>query len=128
MICGESAGIAACQALAEDTTVQQINMATYRQSLDRAGQVLRWTEELARLAKLTSQSRSQHYTFERLCQTCDKDGDSLVSKAEWDAGKAGWEWLFPIIDKSQDGQIDASEYASFQEYKKQNPHWREKRE
>jgi hypothetical protein len=42
MICGEASGIAACQALEEGTSVQQINMATYRQALERARQKLTW--------------------------------------------------------------------------------------
>lgn len=42
MICGESAGIAACRALAESTTVQKIDMAAYRRTLEKAGQKLTW--------------------------------------------------------------------------------------
>jgi hypothetical protein len=53
--------------------------------------------------------------------------DKLVSQPEWDAQKQGWQWLFPIIDKNRDGQIDGAEYAAFQEYKKQNPNWHELR-
>ncbi|MCH5372614.1 MAG: FAD-dependent oxidoreductase, partial [Planctomycetes bacterium] len=48
MICGESAGIAACHALAENTTVQRIDMRSYREAIERAGQVLEWTDERAR--------------------------------------------------------------------------------
>ena len=124
MICGESAGIAACHALAEDTTVQEINMISYRQALDQAGQVLEWTGELAQLAE----SRSPNpYSFEYLYRTCDKDNDKLVSQPEWNAQKQGYEWLFPIIDKNTDGRIDAAEYLAFQEFKKQNPKWQELR-
>jgi hypothetical protein len=124
MICGQSAGIAACQALAENTTVQQIDMPAYRRALEQAGQVLEWTDELARLAE---SSRPDPYSFENLCRTCDKDGDKLVSQPEWNAGKQGWEWLFPLIDKDRDGRIDGVEYAAFQEFKKQNPNWAEMR-
>jgi hypothetical protein len=65
MICGESAGIAACHALAEDTTVQQIDMPAYREALDQAGQVLQWTDELASLAE---SSRPNPYSFNSLCR------------------------------------------------------------
>jgi hypothetical protein len=125
MICGESAGIAACHALAENATVQHIDMVSYRQALDRAGQVLQWTDELASLAE---SSRPSPYSFENLCSTCDKDGDKFVSRAEWDTGKPSSKWLFPVIDKNRDGQIDGPEYAAFQEYKKQNPDWQKLRQ
>lgn len=122
MICGESAGIAACHALNENTTVQQINMPTYLKALEHAGQVLGWTDELAALAE---SSKPNPYSFSSLCQTCDTDKDKLVSQPEWDARKQAWEWLFPIIDKNHDAQINAAEYSAFQEFKKQNPNWHE---
>ncbi len=121
MICGESAGIAACRALDENTGVQEIDMPAYRQTLEKAGQVLQWTEELAR--QVGSADSGNSYSFESLCQICDRDGDKLVSQAEWNGGKQGWEWLFPVIDKNGDGQVDGAEYAAFQEFKKQNPNW-----
>jgi hypothetical protein len=125
MICGQSAGIAACQALAENATVQQIDPAVLRTALERAGQVLEWTEELSQLAAASQSSAT--YTFDELRRTCDPDGDGRVSKAEWEAGKPGWGWLFPIIDKNQDGFLDPQEYAAFQEYKKANPDWQRQR-
>ncbi len=124
MICGQSAGIAACRALAENATVQQIDVPSYRQALQQAGQVLEWTDELARLA---ASSRPDPYSFDSLCRICDNDGDKLISQPEWNARKQGWEWLFPIIDKNRDGRIDAAEYAAFQEYKRQNPDWQKAR-
>jgi hypothetical protein len=126
MIAGESAGIAACRALAENTTVQEIDMPAYRGALERAGQVLQWTEELARLSP--PRGGGSLYTFEQLCRTCDPDGDKQVTEAEWNAGKPGWEWLFGMIDANQDGRIDPPEYAAFQEHKKQNPNWQELRQ
>ena len=120
MICGESAGIAACHALAQATSVQEIDLPLYKEALEQAGQVLQWTEELAELAE---KSRPNPYSFENLCRTCDKDNDKLVSQPEWNARKQGHEWLFPTIDKNNDGQIDAPEYKAFQDYKKQNPNW-----
>ncbi len=44
MICGESAGIAAAQAIDENTAVQDINMETFLNSLKKAGQVTSWGE------------------------------------------------------------------------------------
>ena len=40
MICGESAGIAAAQAIDENVPVQDINMAAFSNSLKKAGQVI----------------------------------------------------------------------------------------
>jgi hypothetical protein len=125
MICGESAGIAACQALEEDATVQQIDMVAYRDRLEQAGQLLEWNSELAQLAAATARGSSA-YTFERLQLECDRDDDQLVSQSEWNAVKKDWEWLFPKIDTSQDGQIDAPEYEAFQEFKQQNPGWQKR--
>jgi hypothetical protein len=121
MICGQSAGIAACHALAEETSVQQIDMPALRGALEHAGQVLQWTEELAQLAG--SHGGGATYTFDELCRTCDPNGDRRVTRAEWEGGKQGWGWLFPIIDKNEDGLLDPAEYAAFQEYKQANPEW-----
>jgi len=57
----------------------------------------------------------------------DTDGDGLISPAEWNKGKPGWEWLVPVIDASKNGQIDVTEYDAFQDYKIHNPDWRTKR-
>ncbi len=121
MICGQSAGIAACRALTENTAVQEIDMRAYRDALDEAGQVLEWTEQRAQAAKLRKAGRV--YTFASLCRTCDTDGDELVSRSEWNTGKKGWDWLFAIIDTGKDGGIDEKEYEAFQEFKKQNTDW-----
>jgi len=126
MICGESAGIAAGRALAEKTTVQQINPASFRQALAKAGQKLSW--DPAR-DKSTSADPSPdgRLTAERLLKECDTNGDALVSQSEWNAAKPGWEWLFAIIDTDKSGQISAAEYAAFQEYKAKNPDWQKRR-
>jgi len=42
MICGESAGIAAVQAMDENVAVQDINMERYIKKLKEAGQRLSW--------------------------------------------------------------------------------------
>lgn len=124
MICGQSAGIAACLALEANVAVQQVDQSVLRQALEQAGQVLQWTDELAELARSTGGAT---YTFAELLRTCDADGDGRVSQTEWETGKPGWGWLFPIIDTNKNGFIDAQEYAAFQEYKRINPNWRQLR-
>ena len=124
MICGQSAGIAACHALDQNTSVQQIDPAAFRKALEQAGQVLQWTDDLARLA--APQASSTTYTFEELSRICDTDGDRQVSPSEWEAGKPGWGWLFPAIDTNRDGFIGPQEYADFQEYKKNHPDWQQR--
>lgn len=121
MICGESAGIAACRALAEKTTVQAIDPAAYRAALEKAGQKLVWDP-----AK-DKGPEGGGYSVDNLLKECDRNGDKLVSRDEWEAGKKGWEWLFPVIDTDGDGVITAAEYKAFQEYKAKNPEWQKRR-
>ncbi len=119
MICGESAGIAACRAVAGNTTVQKIDTAAYKQALQKAGQKLTWDP----LHDRSTAASGSAYTFERLIVECDTDGDKLVSSAEWTAAKPDWKWLFPIIDTDADAEIDSTEYAAFQQYKEKHPDW-----
>jgi hypothetical protein len=122
MICGESSGIAACRALAENASVQEIDLAVYRAALETAGQKLAWDVE-----KDVS-TAGGGLTMGRLLRECDRDGDALVSQAEWTAAKKGWDWLFPRIDTDGNGQIDAKEYAAFQDYKAKHPDWQKRRD
>ncbi len=124
MICGESAGIAACHALAQQVPVQQIDPDQYQHALRDAGQVLAWSAELAAQAKAESQSKT--YSFARLRAEADTNGDQRVSQAEWDVAKPSWEWLFALTDKNQDGVIDDAEYAALQQYKQQHADWQQR--
>ncbi|HPA17814.1 MAG TPA: FAD-dependent oxidoreductase [Verrucomicrobiae bacterium] len=123
MICGESAGIAAVRALDENAAVQQIDPAAFRGALGRAGQKLAWDGPVPATPRSGTGGRGRPLTFEVLLEGCDRDGDGLVSAAEWGAGKPGWGWLFPVIDADGDGRITAVEYKAFQEYKAKNPDW-----
>ena len=57
MICGESAGIAACRALQEDSSVQDIDMTAFHDALLAAGQKLSWDPDKDRS---TASSRNRH--------------------------------------------------------------------
>ena len=103
-VLGESAAIAAAQAVRENAPVQAIDGAKLRRRLLERGQVLAWTGPL-------SVPRSSVELGE------------WNSREEWNASKPGWEWLFPFIDRDKDGKISAAEHAQFQEYKKQHPDW-----
>ncbi|MCX7008298.1 MAG: FAD-dependent oxidoreductase, partial [Kiritimatiellaeota bacterium] len=122
MICGESAGIAACRALAEKTSVQEINKAVYRAALEKAGQKLVWNpaQDIGPVAE-------PGYSMKHLLKECDSDGNKLVSQAEWEAAKKDWVWLFPIIDTDHDGRITEAEYKAFQEYKTKHADWQKLR-
>jgi hypothetical protein len=122
MMCGESAGIAACRALAEGRDVQAIDPAAYRAALEKARQKLAWDPE-----KDAPPAKPDGFSMAALLAACDGDGDKVVSRAEWEAGKKGWEWLFPVIDTDRDGRISAAEYAAFQTYKAKNPDWMKRR-
>lgn len=123
MICGESAGIAACHALRERCAVQGIDMAAYRKALEAAGQKLAWDPAVD---KGPGAGAPPAFSMERLIAECDRNGDRVVSREEWAAGKPGWEWLFPFIDTDKDGQLHSIEYAAFQAFKEKNPDWQSK--
>lgn len=121
MICGESAGIAACHAIAQRTSVQEIDMAGYLRALEAAGQKLRWDTQTDRAS---DGGRAENaLTYQRLLNECDADKNGTVSKGEWIATKAAYDWLFKFIDKNDDQQIDQAEYEAFQAYKRKNPDW-----
>lgn len=122
MICGESAGIAACQAIQEDSSVQDIDAKKYQTALVAAGQKLEWDPE-----KDVAPTRNRdRRTYSRLLGEADQNGDKAVSQSEWDAGKTGWEWLFPKIDRNQDGNLSEEEYKLFQKYKSSYSDWAER--
>lgn len=122
MICGESAGLAAVQAIEEDVAVQKINAKKYLATLESAGQKLSWDPAV----DTPTQPSANRLDFARLLKECDENGDKLVSQAEWNTGKAGWEFLFLFIDKDKNDQIDDKEYDQFQQFKKQHADWAER--
>lgn len=121
MITGESAGIAAVLALAENRDVQDIDMAAYLAALQEAGQKLNWDPRTDQAPGST-----EALNFARLLRECDADGDKLVSRSEWNANKPAWKHLFSFIDKNEDGMLIAEEYEAFQEFKADNPDWEKK--
>ena len=123
MICGESAGIAACRAMNENTTVQNIDMTAYKQELEKAGQKLNWDPKRDRSTALGSSGHAVRI-FKTLLRECDSNQDGLVSKPEWNAGKPTWQWLFKVIDTNRNSQINEPEYQSFQDHKAKDPDWR----
>jgi hypothetical protein len=102
--------------------VQRIDRPKYEQALLQAGQKLSWDPKRDRSAAADAPI-GQALTLERLLKECDADGDKRVSAEEWNAGKPGWEWLFPVVDADRDGRVEAAEYAAFQEYKARHPDW-----
>lgn len=118
MMCGESAGIAAVQAIEEGRAVQAIDLPTLLAALQEAGQKLSWDPAVD-----VPSNAGGGYSFSNLLRECDDSGDDLVSRAEWEAGKPNWEWLFPHIDTNADGQLNGEEYAAFQKFKKENLDW-----
>jgi arylsulfatase A-like enzyme len=46
--------------------------------------------------------------------------NSWESADKWNQAKPGLEWLFPFIDQNSDDQIDATEYATLQQFKKKH--------
>ncbi|MBI1370051.1 MAG: FAD-dependent oxidoreductase [Planctomycetes bacterium] len=125
MICGQSAGIAAAQAIAQNAAVQNIDMTQFESALQHAGQKLRWDGQRDR--STDDDAGDSALTFARLLGAADRDGDKRVSPEEWNADKPGWEWLFAVIDTDHNHRIDANEYDAFQKYKAAHPDWRKLR-
>ena len=107
-VLGESAGVAAAQAIRTKTSVQNIDFKRLRNRIVERGQVLEWTNELA---AQTKKKRSGIETGE------------WASQRDWNDDKPGWEWLFPFIDTNQDGKITLNEHTAFQDYKQKHPDW-----
>lgn len=104
-VLGESAGVAAAQAIHAGVPVQQIDAKKLRSRLLERGQILAWTGPTLRHEPGTVQA------------------GEWDSKEAWSEAKPGWEWLFPFIDTDKDGKISTTEHAAFQAYKKQHPDW-----
>jgi hypothetical protein len=119
MICGESSGIAACQALREDSSVQDIDRTKFHDALLAAGQKLTWDP----VADRSTASVRGRRSYSLLLIEADRDGDKAVSESEWNTGKPGWEWLFPNIDTNSDGELAEDEYNDFQDYKEKHSDW-----
>lgn len=108
-VLGESAGVAASQAVKASSSVQDIDFRQLRSRLLERGQVLDWTDELAQQAR----KRPKH----------DVTTGEWASLQEWSDSKPGWEWLFPFIDTNKDGKISLHEHEAFQDFKKRHPGW-----
>jgi hypothetical protein len=98
MIMGESAGIAAVQALDQNVAVQAIDPQRYRKALLEAGQILEWMPP-------------------------DEAWNSLE---EWNRSKPGYQWLFPVIDHDKDGKISVDEYRNFRNFKTNHKDWEQR--
>ena len=105
-ILGESAGVAASEAIKAGGRVHGVDAAKLQRRLLERGQVLQWTGPPSRPVSAGSVEVGQWNSHE-----------------EWNEAKPGWEWLFPFIDKNKDGKISATEHGAFQEYKKGRPDW-----
>jgi Ca2+-binding EF-hand superfamily protein len=51
---------------------------------------------------------------------------SWDSQEDWNRDKPTVQWIFPFIDKNDDGRIDSEEYQAIQEYKKQHTDWQDR--
>lgn len=121
MICGESAGIAATQAIRENVAVQDITPSVFQKALLDAKQKIFWDPEVDKPTR--SASPGQQFPYSKLLSECDRDNNQLVTEEEWNTGKAGWEWLFAKIDTNQDGVVNSVEYEAFQKYKATHSDW-----
>jgi hypothetical protein len=108
-VLGESAGVAAAQAIKTATPVQNLDNAKLRSRLLERGQILEWTGPVGRQPRSGGVETGEWNSLD-----------------EWTEAKPGWDWLFPFIDKNKDGKISTAEHADFQEYKKQHDDWQKR--
>lgn len=104
-VLGESAGVAAAQAIRATVPVQDLDVTKLRARLLERGQILDWTGT------------------EKISVDGGATQTEWNSRQEWAATKPGWDWLFPFLDKNTDGKISAAEHAAFQVYKAEHPDW-----
>lgn len=48
---------------------------------------------------------------------------SWDSREDWNRDKGPMAWIFPFVDKNNDGKIDSDEYQAIQDYKKKHADW-----
>jgi hypothetical protein len=116
MICGESAGIAACRALAENTTVQKIDMAAYRRTLEKAGQKLTWDPAPIGVSFHWDTLQRKGKRGDNWCMTWAAD-DNLYTMMDDGIGcnEDGVEWGAKFIRISGDESFYASEVSEVKE-------------
>jgi Ca2+-binding EF-hand superfamily protein len=51
---------------------------------------------------------------------------SWDSQEDWNRDKPTVQWIFPFIDKNNDGKIDSEEYQAIQDYKKEHADWQDR--
>ncbi len=102
-VLGESAGVAAAQAIKAGASVQGLDVQQLQKRLLERGQLIDWTGKTP---------------------TPDTKQVEWTSLQDWIDAKPGWDWLFPFIDKNKDGKISAAEYEDFQKYKADHPDWK----
>lgn len=99
MILGESAGVAAAMAVSGKTPVQDVPYDTLK------GKLLKLGQKLERPPPRAGKKRQ------------------WASQKDWDKHKAGYEWVFPVIDQNADGKVTSREYDAFQAFKKTHANW-----
>lgn len=124
MMCGEAAGVAACQSLDEKVSVQGIDARRFRASLDGTGMVLEWNEE----RQASAEAMERNNVVIDFFNQADFDLDGRVSQKEWDVLKQDWEWLLPKIDRNGNSTLEPNEYEAFQRFKEEHTDWRKRLE
>lgn len=124
---GEAAGIAAVMAANADKPVQAVDIQPLQDRLLELGIPLEHPEGPMAYEKKHGkpQTFAPDDVVKEFFASADKNGDGMASRSEWDAARPTWEWLFDHIDKDKNGQLDRAEYKAFQDFKKENPGWRE---
>ena len=114
---GEAAGIAAV--MVGSNSVQSVDVTKLQARIRERGIPLEIPEGQA----MTDAKPAKKDVVARLFASADLDLNGTVSKTEWSTVRVDWAWLFPVMDKNADGQLERAEYEAWQIYKKENPGW-----
>jgi len=146
IVMGEAAGAAAALAARKKIAAADLDATVLQKSLTDAGAVLEWDGKEYGPSQRGYHWKATDAWWLREPETCKKFGVQFApswknytpknqakrgitkwsygSRAEWDAAKPEWKFLFDFIDKDKDGKLSEKEYRAFQQYKKdEGPKW-----
>ena len=122
---GEAAGIAAVMSGKSGKSVQLLDIKLLQERLMELGIPLEHPQGPMAYEKKRHKPKafSPDDVVKEFFARADKDGDGMASKREWNSARPTWKWLFQPMDKDKNGQLDRTEYKTFQDFKKSNSNW-----
>ena len=144
VVMGEAAGIAASHAVKSGKNAQEVDVGAIRADMRKAGVVTEWdgtgygpdSKRHWGSGAIYWKHNAADYkkipirldpSWENYDPTAGGSGQIRVRAfpfvEDWNREKPGYEWLFPFIDKNEDGKISLDEHQAFQQYKQKDKNW-----